>query len=178
MGLVARRRVVVGWCVGLASLLSAGPAIASGVSTSKPPVHPTGYTRVVTARTVNHRTGVHIRVVVSRGRLFVVAPKGERRGLQLSVVSGNRAAVKRHLARTFRHRRVISAFGIQLRKGHASVRASKWIRVTFARRGIARRDRVVVYSPRTGKFKAVAARVRKGKITLRLRATEFLAIIS
>lgn len=168
--------------VASATLVFAPAALASGSgygNTTPNPTVPTGFTHVATARTVSTKA-TSFKVKTSGGTVSVSVPKKAFKAKsQVAVMKGSNSTVKKDLAKSLKKDKVITSFGVELKKGSRATTSKKKIRLTFTDKKIARRDKVVVYSSKTGKFSVLkGAKVSKGKITVELKAGESLAVLS
>lgn len=177
------RRYGTGVLVGAAATLAFAPAaFAAGsgyVSTTPNASVPTGFTHVATARGVSTKAS-SFKVKTAGGTVKVTVPKKAFSAkAQVAVTKGSNSTVKKDLAKSLKKDKVITSFGIELKKGAKTTTSRKAVKVIFTDKKIARGDKVVVYSSKTGKFSVLkGAKVSKGEITVTLRAGESLAVIS
>lgn len=161
--------------------LSAGSAMAAGTGYgSAPPsssLPPSGFTTVVTARTIGPRGGV-VRGRVAGGLVRIVVPRGIGKGLQVALTKGRAATVRADLPGYLRRRRILSSFGVELRHGSSPAKSRKLITVYFVARSIRRGDLVVAYNAKTRKFVRTNIRVVKGRLIGKIRVSESVAVLA
>lgn len=162
----------------VAALLSAGSALAALGGYGGPPASatgvPAGFSHVVIVRTISQKGGV-----VRGHGVSVSVPRGVGVAhLQVAITGGNSRIVNRYRERSLRGRRLIGSFGVLLLAGSHTARTRKAITVTFSSRRIRRHDVVAIYSAKFRSFRKVRARVVNGKIVVRLKAGEAIAVLS
>lgn len=184
------KHIAPSWRMGTGVLAAAAATLAfapsafaagSGYGGQTPaPTVPSGFTQVATARTVTPAKGLTFTVKTAGGKVKVVVPKKAFSAkTQVAVTKGSSSTAKKDLASSLKKDKVVTAFGIELKKGSKATKSSKNVTLTFTDTKIAKKDKVVVYSSKTGKFSVLkGAKVSKGKITVTLKAGESLAVIS
>lgn len=139
---------------------------------------PTGFSAVVTAKTIGRGGGVVVGTV-SGGELSLRVPKGAYgKAFQAAIAKGSKRAVRKNLPKALRRDEIIAGFAIELRHGSSAVRASKPLTVTFKDRRIARGSIVAIYNEKTGRFQKAKAKITRGRLMIRLRAGETIAILA
>jgi hypothetical protein len=156
--------------------MAAGPGYGGTVpSTSTPP---TGFSSVVTAKTVSGKGGT-VKGKTSGGTVSITVPKGaSKKSLQVAITKGSSSTVKKHLPAALRKDTVVAQFGVELKSGSSATTTSKQLTVTFSNKNIVKGDIVVAYNPATGKFTKVAATVKNGEVIVNLKAGESIAILA
>jgi len=149
-----------------------------GGTTPSPSAPPTGFSSIVTAKTL----GVHggsVKGKVARGHVTVTVPKGAfRTSLQVAITGGSSSTVKKNLPSALAKDRVVAQFGVELESGTSPATTTKDVTVTFSSKNIAKGDIVVVYDQATGKFVKANATVKAGQVTVHLKAGESIAILA
>jgi hypothetical protein len=155
--------------------LAAGPGYGGGTSPTGPP---TGFTSVITVQTVGSRGGT-VTGRTSGSGVRITVPRGAvPNSTKVAITQGRYSAVSSHLPGAYRHDRVVSAFGVELRQGASSARARKVITVGVTDSGISRNDIVVIYDSKTATFRRVALTQFKGRAVLHITTGESVAIIA
>jgi hypothetical protein len=165
------------------ALTAAGPAAAAGPgyggNGAPPVVTPTGFSTVLTARTVGKHGG-SFRVNYAHGKLKVSVPKNATSTpIQIAITKGQNSTVKGDLPSSLRHYKVVSSFGVEVRNGSSATTTTKSVTITLSARDITKGDLVLVYSPTTGKFTQLSGvKVRNGKVVIHLKGGESLAVVA
>ena len=176
-------KVAGGMVVGaMLALVAAGPASAAGTGYgggggAPPVVTPVGFSSVVTARTVT-KNGGSFRIKYGHGTIRVGIPKNATKNpIQIAITQGTNSTVKGDLPDSLNRYRIVSSFGVEVRKGSSATNTTKPVTVTVSAKDIRKGDVVLVYSPSTGKFtQLTGAIVRNGKVVIHLKRGESLAI--
>jgi hypothetical protein len=178
----AIRFVIATSCTITVACAAACPALAagSGYGGTPPPVNsqPTGFRAVIVARTFG-KNGGSVNGETPAGPVEVVVPKRSyKKRFQVAITKGSAATVKRDLAKSISKDRVVADFGIEIKSGASSITTSKALTVIFSDLAITRGCIVAVYDSRTGKFTKVRATVTRGKVTVRIKRGESIAILA
>jgi hypothetical protein len=178
----AIRFVIATSCTVAVAWAGACPALAagSGYGGTLPPVNnqPTGFRTVIIARIMG-KNGGSVNGEVAAGPVEVVVPKrAYKKRFQVAITKGSAATVKKDLARSIAKRRVVTDFGIEIKSGASSITTSKALTVIFSDLAITRGCIVAVYDSRTGKFTKVRATVTRGKVSIRIKSGESIAILA
>jgi hypothetical protein len=159
-----------------APALSAGPGY--GGTEPAPSGPPTGFSSIVTAKTVGSKGGT-VKGKTSGGTVKITVPKGaSKKSFQVAITKGSSSTVKKDLPSALGKDTVVAEFGVELKSGSSATTTSKHLTVTFSDKSIAKGDIVVVYNQATGKFTKVAATVKNGEIIVNLEAGESIAILA
>jgi len=166
--------VAVAWAAACAAL-----AAGSGYGGSPPPVTtPTGFRAIIVVRTMG-KNGGSVNGEEPAGPVEVVVPKrAYKKRFQVAITKGSAATVKKDLARSIAKYRVIADLGVEIKSGASSITTSKALTVIFTDLAISRGCVVAVYDSRTGKFTKVRATVTRGKVTIRIKTGESIAILA
>jgi hypothetical protein len=178
----AMRLVIATSCTITVAWAAACPALAagSGYGGTPPPVsnQPTGFRAVIVARTLDQNGG-SVNGEDPAGPVEVAVPKGAyKKHFQVAITKGSAATVEKDLARSIAKDRVVADFGIEIKAGVSSITTSKAVTVIFTDLAISRGCIVAVYDSRTGKFTEVQATVARGKVTIRIKRGESIAILA
>ena len=178
----ATRFVIATSCAVTVACAAACPAFAagSGYGGSPPPVNtqPTGFRAVIVVRTLG-KNGGSVNGEAPTGPVEVRVPKrAYKKRFQVAITKGSTATVERDLARSIAKDRVLADFGIEVKSGASSITTSKALTVIFSDLAITRGCIVAVYDFRTGKFTKVRATVTHGKVTIRIKSGESIAILA
>ena len=158
------------------SAVAAGPGYGGGGGTP-PPVTPVGFSTVLTAQTVT-KHGVSFSVKYAKGTIGVKVPKNAtKNSIQIAITKGNNSTVKKSLPSSLKNYKILSSFGIQVRKGSSATSTTKSVTITVSASNIKKGDVVLVYSSKTGKFtKLAGVTAQNGKVTFKLKKGQSLAI--
>jgi len=163
------------------TLTATGSAVAAGTGYggggTPPAVTPVGFSTIVTAQTVTKK-GVSFSVKYAKGTIKVKVPRNAtKKPIQIAITKGKNSTVTKALPSSLKNYKVISSFGIQVRKGSSATSTSKSVTVTVSASDIKQGDVVLVYSSKTGKFtKLSGVTVKDGKVVIKLKSGESLAI--
>lgn len=164
------------------ALCTAASAMAAGAgyagTTTSSGTHPTGFSSIVTAKTVSAKGG-HVEGKVSGGTVSVSVPRGaSNAAFQVAITKGSISTVEKELPSALKHDAVLADFGVEMMRHSSALTASKPLTVTFKDKRVAKGDIVVAYDPKTGKFVKVKAVVKHGEIIVRIKAGETIAILA
>jgi hypothetical protein len=173
---VAISCIVTVACAAACSALAAG----SGYGGTSPPVtsQPTGFRAVIIVRTLG-KNGGSVNGEVPAGPVEVAVPKhAYKKRFQVAITKGSAATVKKDLARSIAKDRVLTDFGIEIKSGASSITTSKPLAVIFSDLAITPGCVVAVYNPQTGKFTKVRATIKRGRVIVRIKTGESIAILA
>jgi hypothetical protein len=162
--------------------LTAGSALAAGTGYGSPQpsngLPPSGFTSVITVKTLGERGGA-VSGKSAGGRVIVVVPRGAGgRSLQVALTKGSGATVKNDLSGALRKDKILVGFGVELRHGSSPAFTQKPLIVSFNARDLHSGDVVVAFNPKTRKFVRIQASVRSGKVVVRIKRSESVAVLA
>lgn len=176
------RGLATGFAVAAVAGLGAVPAaFAAGSGYITPPTgtsSPTGFGNVAVAKTIAASKSGSVSAAVGHGTATVSVPsKATASGVEVALVKGDYSTAKSLRASSLKSKSVIGSFGVVLKKGSSSATVKKPLTLTFSKSSIKKGDVVAIF--KGGKFvKLASAKVSKGKVTIKLTATEYLEVLS
>jgi hypothetical protein len=178
----AIRLVIATSCITAVAWAAACAALAagSGYGGSPPPANtqPTGFRAVIIVRTMGNNGG-SVNGEEPAGPVEVLVPKhAYKKRFQVAITKGSAATVEKDLAKSIAKYRVIADLGVEIKSGASSIKTSKALTVIFSDLAISRGCIVAVYDSRTGKFTKAKATVTHGKLTIRIKSGESIAILA
>ena len=159
-----------------APAIAAGSGYGGGGSTGSPA---TGFSTVVTARTLTSRGGQVSAGGGSTGGKISIPRDATRSSVEIAITKGSDATVSRDLPGALkRSHHVLLAVGVEVRHGATATTTSRDVTVTLDSAHIKSGDTVVVFDSHTGRFLNEHAHVRAGKVSFRLSGGEAIAVLA